>query len=58
MKMMQLDLTNDEISVLRKMIEIYLSDLRMEVADTEDQKFREGLKQEEITLKKILQMLT
>ena len=56
--MMQLDLTNDEISVLRKMIEIYLSDLRMEVADTEDQKFREGLKQEEITLKKILKMLT
>jgi hypothetical protein len=52
--MLQLNLTDEQVSTLLKMIEIYLSDLRMEVVDTEDKGFRDGLKQEEVVLKKIL----
>jgi len=54
MPAMQLNLTDSESSALRKILECYLSDLRMEVADTEDAEFRERLKQEEAVIGKIL----
>jgi hypothetical protein len=57
MKTTQLSLTEDEVSTLRKTLEFYLSDLRMEIVDTEDKDFREGLKKEKELLKKILVML-
>ena len=57
-KIMELNLTAAEMAILRKMIEIYLSDLRMEIVDTEEKDFREELKQEEVVLKKILGMLS
>ena len=52
--MIHLELTDDEAKVLREALDFYLSDLRMEVADTDRQDFRNRLKQEEITIKKIL----
>jgi hypothetical protein len=35
----------------------YLSDLRMEIANTDSMQFRENLKREEVFLKKLLQQL-
>lgn len=52
--MIRLELTDDDAKVLREALESYLSDLRMEVADTDMQNFRDGLKQEEATIKTIL----
>jgi predicted RNA binding protein with dsRBD fold (UPF0201 family) len=52
--MIRLELTDDDAKVLKGALESYLSDLRMEVADTDRQEFRDGLKQEETTLKTIL----
>jgi hypothetical protein len=54
MPMIQLSLTDSESSILRKILECYLSDLRMEIADTEEAPFRERLKQEETAINKIL----
>jgi len=56
--MIRLELTDDDAKVLREALESYLSDLRMEVADTDRQNFRDGLKQEEATIKTILGTLT
>ncbi len=55
--MIQLNLTPDEASMLKDLLEDYLSDLRMEIADTDQQDFRERLKDEEMTIKKILKAL-
>jgi hypothetical protein len=55
--MIQLNLSNEEASTLNDVLTNYLSDLRMEIADTEQQEFRESLKQEEVLLKKILESL-
>jgi hypothetical protein len=54
MPIVQLNLTDSESSTLKKILENYLSDLRMEIADTEEAEFRERLKQEEVTINKIL----
>jgi len=48
------DLSETEVSTLKKTLDSYLSDLRMEIADTDDKDFRDGLKQEEVILTKIL----
>ncbi len=53
----QLTLTETEASTLREVLESYLSDLRMEIVDTEEIEFREQLKQEETILKKIIEAL-
>ena len=55
--MAQLNLTDKEAVTLRHVLETYLSDLRMEIADTDAQDFREGLKAEESTIKKLLEQL-
>ena len=55
--MLQLDLTLDERTVLREVLEEYLSDLRMEIVDTEDQDFREMLKRKKGVLTKVLDTL-
>ncbi len=52
--MIQISLTDDEASILKQTLATYLSDLRMEIADTDQQEFREQLKSEEAVLKKIL----
>jgi hypothetical protein len=58
MTMTQLNLTESEASTLRKALDSYISDLRMEIADTDDKDFRDGLMQEEVILKKILKSLS
>ena len=55
--MAQLNLTDKEAVTLRHVLETYLSDLRMEIADTDAQDFRAGLKAEESTIKRLLEEL-
>jgi hypothetical protein len=55
--MVQLTLTAEEASMLGEILASYLSDLRMEIADTEAMDFREHLKQREVFLKKLLEEL-
>lgn len=55
--MAELILNNDEAEMLREVLESYLSDLRMEVADTDQKNFREGLKKKEVFLKDIISRL-
>ena len=55
--MFQLDLTQDETTTVRQVLEDYLSDLRMEIVDTEDMDFREMLKRRKATITKVLDAL-
>jgi len=55
--MPQLDLTADELQILIEVIESYLSDLRMEIADTDRMDFRETLKARKAVLRKVLAAL-
>ncbi len=55
--MVTLDLTEDEAKVLRIVIDSYLSDLRMEIADTDRKDFREMLKHRKQVLIKVLDEL-
>ena len=55
--MAQLSLTDKEGETLTKALEAYLSDLRMEIADTDAHDFREGLKQEESVITRLLERL-
>lgn len=57
MTVTQLNLSETEVLTLKKTLESYISDLRMEIADTEEMDFRERLKQEEVILTKILKSL-
>ncbi|HXY68574.1 MAG TPA: hypothetical protein VEH62_03935 [Gemmatimonadales bacterium] len=51
--MAQLDLTAEEAAVLRQALEAYLSDLRMEIADTDSADYREELKRQEEILTRL-----
>jgi hypothetical protein len=53
----QITLTYDEAATLRDVLSSYVSDLRMEIADTDSMQFRESLKGKEAILKKLLQQL-
>jgi len=55
--MPELLLTDIEVWTLKETLESSLSDLRMEVADTDLMDFRENLKEKEIVLKNILKKL-
>ena len=55
--MPQLSLTEQDGATLRKALESYLSDLRMEIADTDAQDFRDALKREEAILTRLLDQL-
>ena len=55
--MAQITLPQAEAAALREMLGSYLSDLRMEVANTDSMPFREDLKRQEALLKNILQQL-
>lgn len=55
--MIQLDLTKEEKDILLDILENDLSDLRMEIADTDNMDFRETLKKQKEVLKKVLEML-
>ena len=51
--MIQLDLTTQEQEILKESLESYISDLRMEIADTDKQDYREKLKQRRDVLDKV-----
>lgn len=51
--MVRLELTPTDAEILRMVLESYLSDLRMEIADTDSQDFREKLKARKRVLRKI-----
>jgi hypothetical protein len=53
----QITLTDEEAAILREALRSYVSDLRMEIANTDSMQFRENLKREEAVLKKLLQQL-
>ncbi len=55
--MVQLTLTPDEAAALRQVLSHYLSDLRMEIADTDAARFRERLKEEEAFLNRVIAQL-
>jgi hypothetical protein len=50
----QLDLTDDERETLIGVLKSYLSDLRMEIADTDSQDFRDILKERKRVLEKVV----
>ena len=55
--MAQITLTQEEVAVLRKALSTYISDLRMEIVDTDSWNFRQTLKHEEVVLKKLVEQL-
>jgi hypothetical protein len=52
--MVQLILTAEEAALLSKILTSYLSELCMEIADTEAKDFRVALKQREVFLTRLL----
>ncbi|GAB4246603.1 hypothetical protein [Deferrisoma sp.] len=55
--MVQLELTQSEAAVLKEVLEYALSELRMEIADTDRKDFREQLKAQKEALTGILERL-
>ena len=55
--MHRLELTSEEAYVLRETLESYLSDLRMEIADTDRKDFRDQLKHRKELLERITDAL-
>ncbi|MFQ5428570.1 MAG: hypothetical protein ACE5EZ_06270 [Thermodesulfobacteriota bacterium] len=55
--MAELILNNDEAEMLKEVLESYLSDLRMEIVDTDLKNFRDDLKAKEVFLKDMISRL-
>ena len=55
--MIELDLTREEREVLLETLETDLSDLRMEIADTDSLDFRDMLKGRKAVLAKVIEAL-
>lgn len=56
-RMIRIDLNDEEREILRTVLESYHSDLRMEIADTDSQDFREMLKRRKAVVRKALEAL-
>ena len=52
-----LDLTQEDVAILRDVIRSYLSDLHDEIAHTENYEFREGLQARQQRLNQLLERL-
>ena len=52
--MPKLELTDDEARLLKEILQSYLGDLRMEIADTDLQSFRNKLRSNEELIKRII----
>jgi LPS O-antigen subunit length determinant protein (WzzB/FepE family) len=52
-----LNLSSEQAETLAQVLEDYVSDLRMEVANTDSQEFRDDLKKKELFLKDLLRQL-
>ena len=55
--MVQIELDPTEAEVLRMVLESYLSDLRMEIANTDSMDFREKLKARKMVLRKVVALI-
>lgn len=55
--MMRIDLTKEELSALNEILAAYLSDLRMEIAGTDNLEFRGTLKGRELLVNGLLERL-
>lgn len=55
--MIELDLDDQERETLATVLKSYLSDLRMEIADTDRQDFRDMLKERKLVIGKVLAAL-
>jgi hypothetical protein len=53
----QITLTPEEAATLRGALTSYVSELRMEIADTDSWQWRQNLKREAVLLKKLLDQL-
>jgi len=51
------ELSREQAEVLAQVLDSYLSDLRMEIADTDLQDFRDKLKQRKAVLNQILEAI-
>ncbi len=56
--MVQLDLNKDEIDIMLQVLDSYLSDLRMEIADTDRMEFRDMLKHRKGVITKVIEALS
>ena len=56
--MIELELTEEERTILEEVLEAAASDLRMEIANTNSYDFREMLKGRKATLRKVLAALS
>ena len=54
---MTLELTRREAEELAKVLESYLSELRMEIAGTDSWDYRQGLKERKVVLSQLLQQV-
>jgi len=55
--MFDLQLNDQQVAMLHKILESYLSDLRVEIAGTDLVEFRDVLKKEEVFIKELLRRL-
>jgi len=55
---MQLSISEEDARILRDVLNEYVSDLRIEIADTDQMDFREKLKQREQVLKRCIDGLS
>ncbi len=56
--MIRIELTDEDASRLRELCETELSDLRMEIADTDSMDFRDRLKRDARLLRAVIEQLT
>lgn len=56
--MFQLNLTDEERTLLSELLDVAISEIRMEIADTDRREYREFLKNREVLMKKILREVT
>lgn len=55
--MIRIELNSEEAALLREVLDSVLSDLRMEIADTDQMDFREMLKARKAFLQRLLEQL-
>lgn len=55
--MLELDLTDEELDILRQVLDDALSDLRMEISDTDSLDFREMLKRRKAAITRVLEAI-
>jgi hypothetical protein len=53
----QITLTQEEAAALRAVLSSYVSDIRMEIANTDSWQWRQNLKREAVLLKRLLEQL-